>query len=168
MIMVNPVVQALSPTSQTFNHACLSVPCANRCEVRSPLEMRVSYQDPLDKMRFKTVSLSGIDAVVLWHELTHILEGKTYMDVVFERLARDELLRFRAIIGLELHTRQQERYNSVPELSVPPFHVTVQINEFGQAQLKREELAAVLVNMTTETLWGLFTQVDMALNTTHS
>lgn len=33
MIMVNPVITSISQETQAFNHACLSVPCANRCSV---------------------------------------------------------------------------------------------------------------------------------------
>ncbi|MGH7249597.1 MAG: peptide deformylase, partial [Minisyncoccia bacterium] len=78
-IMVNPEITSVSQESQRFNHACLSVPCGNRCAVMSPMEISVTYQDPFENMQTKQVRCAGMDAVVLWHELTHILEGKTYM-----------------------------------------------------------------------------------------
>ena len=50
-IMVNPALKFSSETMQSFNHACLSVPCANRCEVLSPREFIVQYQDLQQSMQ---------------------------------------------------------------------------------------------------------------------
>jgi len=159
-IMVNPVITAISKETQNFNHACLSVPCANRCAVISPMEMSVKYQDPLDKMREKDAKYTGIDAVVLWHELTHIVYGKTYMDVTLESLPTEDLLQFKKMLIDEIPRRQQERYSDVPELTVPPFHFSVKINKDGIPNLDPKELAEVLAKMSEDTLCGLLTQAQ--------
>lgn len=162
-IMLNPVITSVSKDMQQFNHACLSVPCGNRCAVLSPVEIRVKYKDPLDKMAIKEASYKGIDAVVLWHELTHILDGKTYLDVTFEALSEDQLLKFFTMLNAEIKHRLIDSQLNIPELSVPPFHLSVKINAEGIPQLDSDELAAVLPKMTDETLSGLLSQANLQL-----
>lgn len=163
IIMVNPVITSISEETQKFNHACLSVPCSNRCTVQSPKEMSVSYLDPLDKMKPKHVTLCDIDAVVLWHELTHIIHGKTYMDVTFDALSKEDLQEFKNMLDSEIHRRHTVVYTEIPVLSVPPFHFSVKINTNGIAQLDAVELAKALPNMTNETLSGLLHQANILL-----
>jgi peptide deformylase len=162
-IMLNPVITAVSKETQQFNHACLSVPCANRCAVLSPMEIIVKYQDPMDKMIVKEDKYTGIDAVVLWHELTHIVYGKTYMDVTFESLPVEDLLQFQKMLTNEMKSRQEKSYSQVPELSVPPFHFSVKINKESIPKLAHEELAAVLPKMSEDTLYGLLNQANELL-----
>lgn len=162
-IMINPVIMAVSKETQNFNHACLSVPCANRCAVASPMEMGVRFQDPLDGMLVKEAKYTGIDAVVLWHELTHIVYGKTYIDVTFESLPSADLLQFRKMLINEISRCQDASYSNVPELTVPPFHFSVKINVDGIPKLDPTELAAVLPKMSEETLYGLLNQATELL-----
>ncbi|WP_158617538.1 peptide deformylase [Legionella sp. km772] len=105
-IMVNPRLSYSSELMQTFNHACLSVPCANRCEVLSPQQLVVEYLDPLQDMRRITKVYNDLDAVVLWHELSHILDGKTYIDLTFAALSEEDLLQCKNILQAELNRRQ--------------------------------------------------------------
>lgn len=163
MIMVNPIITNVSKETQKFNHACLSVPCANRCTVISPIEMSVKYQDPLDALCIKEVALTGIDAVVLWHELTHIIYGKTYIDVTFDSLSIEDLIVFKEMTHLEIQRRQNESYSEVPELSVPPFHLSVKESSCGTLKLDPKELGEVLPKMTNETLFGLMVQEGIYL-----
>lgn len=162
-IMVNPSIITYSKETQNFNHACLSVPCANRCEVKSPAEITVAYQDPIANMATVQVTLKGVDAVVLWHELTHILGGETYIDVVFDALTLEDLKTFKTLITKEIQKRKI-LHVQIPELSVPPFYFTVTINEVGQAQLHEQVLINLLPNMNNETLLGIFNRCDLALS----
>lgn len=163
-IILNPVITAVSKETQKFDHACLSVPCANRCAVLSPMEISVRYNDPLDKMTVKEDKYTGVDAVVLWHELTHILHGKTYMDKTFESLSIEELSQFQKMLNSEIGHRQEKNYSHIPELSVPPFHLSVKINaKKGIPKLDPTALAAVLPKMSEETLSGLLSQANQLL-----
>lgn len=163
MMMLNPVITSMSKETQNFNHACLSVPCGNRCAVISPLEMSVRYQDPLDNMRMKEITLTGVDAVVLWHELTHIIYGKTYMDVTFESLPTEELLQFKKMLHGEIQRRKVEGCAQVPELTVPPFYFSVQVSQTGVIRLDARELAQALPKMAEQTVVGLLIQSDEVL-----
>jgi peptide deformylase len=167
-IMVNPVITATSQARQSFNHACLSVPCSNRCAVLSPQAMSANYQDPLDGMRTKQVSSTAVDAVVLWHELSHILFGKTYMDVTFESLPAEDLVLFHQILNHEIQRRQAEDYSDIPELTVPPFYFSVKIDDEGMPKLAVGELCAVLPQITDETLAGLAHQANVLLKKSRS
>ena len=157
-IMLNPVITAVSKETQQFNHACLSVPCANRCAVLSPMEMSVKYQDPLNKGVVNEDVFTGIDAVVLWHELTHIVYGKTYMDITFESLSVEDLLQFKKMLTDEMKHRLEDYYSHLPDLSVSPFHFSVKINKEGNPKLDPIELTAVLPNMSEDTLYGLYSR----------
>lgn len=161
-IMVNPVITAVSKESQNFNHACLSVPCANRCAVNSPMELSVRYNDFLDGMCLKDNIYKGIDAVVLWHELTHIIGGKTYIDVTFESLCIEELLKFKKMLVNETINRQNKYHSHLPTLTVPPFYFSVKIDN-GISRLDIKELAKVLPEMSDETLEGLLTQASFVI-----
>lgn len=165
-IMVNPIITAASAETRCFNHGCLSVPCANRCTVKSPIEISVTYQDPTEAMGLKQVTYRDVDAVVLWHELTHILDGKTYMDVAFESLPLEDLNQFQNMLYSEFQRRQVEEYEHFPDLTVPPFHLTIKMNDAGVPNLDSKELANVLPKMTDETLRGLLNQVNQLLKIT--
>jgi peptide deformylase len=156
-IMVNPVITSMSQETQNFNHACLSVPCGNRCAVKSPMEITVRFQDFLDKMQVKQMHCKGTEAVVLWHELTHILDGKTYMDVTFEALSLKHLSSFQQLLDEELQKRHHQSLSEqqIPELTVPPFYLSVTIGPSGEPQLDTNALNKALINMTEETLAGL-------------
>ncbi|MFC3908829.1 peptide deformylase [Legionella dresdenensis] len=163
VIMVNPIIISVSQETQNFNHACLSVPCPNRCAVKSPVEISVAYQDPAKNMQSQQVTLKGVDAVVLWHELTHILDGKTYMDVTFENLPLDDLAQFQKMVDEELYKRQKEEFTYLPQLTVPPFYFSVKMEQNGTTKLDINELANVLPRMAEETLDGLRTQANRLL-----
>lgn len=161
-IMVNPIITAVSTETQQFNHACLSVPCGNRCAVKSPMEMSVTYQDPMNNMATTDVSVKGIDAVVLWHELTHILDGKTYIDVTLESLSPGDLRQFKSMVAHELKKRS-EHHAHLPDLTLPPFYFSVKIDEAGNMRLDTKELASVVLKMTDETLEGVLRQANQLL-----
>lgn len=157
MIMVNPEILRVSKEIQPFNHACLSVPSPNRCTVLSPKEIMVTYLDPTQGMARVTKTMKNMDAVVLWHEMNHILDGKTYIDTMLASLAPRDLLQFEKMIVGELNRRKVK--NVVPVLTVPPFHITVSINAQGISQLDQNELAKVLPKLTRETLDGCVKRV---------
>lgn len=154
MIMVNPVIISHSETTQKFKHACLSVPCPNRCEIESPEEMTVQYQDPTRDMLTVTQLLRGTAAVALWHEMNHILDGKTYMDTALAALSSTNLSAFSEKVDAELKRREIEVV--VPEITVPPFHFSITIDGEGTSQLDELVLDQVLPKMTNETLRGIY------------
>lgn len=155
LVMVNPIITAVSDTTQTFNHGCLSIPCANRCTVISPTKISVTYQDPFNGMQVKKISLADVDAVVLWHELNHINHGKTYMDITFDSLATKDLIEFKNLMNSETERRHNQSFDQVPELAAPSFYHSVKVTDCGILQLDTKELTQVLPKMTDETLFGL-------------
>jgi len=160
-IMLNPIIINTSSESQNFNHGCLSVPCSNRCEVSSPTEITVKYQDPTNNMSVNQLTLIGVDAVVLWHELTHIIGGKTYIDITFNALDIDQLSVFETLLSQEQENRNQGNY-SIPEIMTLPFHLTVKIID-AKPILDVTALEMLLPKMTHETLNGLLLQCKNTL-----
>ena len=160
-IMLNPIIINSSVETQNFNHGCLSVPCSNRCEVSSPNEITVRYQDPTNNMTSNQITLNGIDSVVLWHELTHIIGGKTYMDVTFNALDIEQLTLFESILLQEQVSRNDGNY-SIPEIMVPPFHFTVKVKD-GKPMVDQSALEGLLSKITNETLNGLLLQCQNSL-----
>lgn len=162
MIMVNPKVLHVSPATQTFYHGCLSVPCSNRCEIRSPSEMTVSYLDPLSGMKEVTVTLHDKAAVALWHELNHILEGKTYFDTALASLSPEQRTRFEQLVAAELARRTGEA--AQPKLARESFYFTIAFDSENKPQLREDELQKALSQMTDETLNGLATRCEWLKN----
>lgn len=162
VIMINPVINSISQERQQFNHACLSVPCSNRCAVFSPSAMTISYQD-YNELSLNTVRWSDVDAIVLWHELMHILEGKTYMDIIFESLPADDFLQLHAMVKEELHNRAHSKNFNILDLAGSPFHLSVHITAMNSYELDKMELKAVLAKMSEETLKGLFKRANALL-----
>lgn len=166
-IMVNPVIISFSEETQNFNHACLSVPTPNKCCIKSPDEITVAYRDAAQDMANVTLTMKGIDAVVLWHELNHILDGKTYIDTAFESLAPDDLNVVKDMLIAEKERREMSAIrpsgieDTIPQLTVPPFHFTVKMNSENIPTVDRAEIAAVLLKMTTETIDGLITRCKL-------
>lgn len=164
LFIVNPEITKISQATQHFNHACLSVPCGNRCAVESPMEISIRFLDPIENMQAKQMSYEGRDAVVLWHELMHILEGKTYMDVTFEALSIKEVQLFRQMICDELERRRKTIPAHLPNLSVPSFYFSVQFDKkTALPRLDKKELSQALENMNEETLMGLLKQASSAI-----
>ena len=152
-IMVNPVILSSSKKMQNFKHACLSVPSPNRCTISSPEEIEVAYRDPLKAMHSVSITMKGMDAVVLWHELNHILDGKTYLDTAIASLTSKDLSLLETMISAEYSARQLKA--TIPILTVPPFYHTILIHEDGQIRLDTKVLEEALAKMTEETLLGL-------------
>lgn len=153
LIMVNPVVLERSQTTQAFNHGCLSVPCPNRCTVESPQEMTVEYLNPLANMDTTISVLKDKAAVALWHEMNHILDGKTYIDTALASLDEKDLHTFKSLVESECNRRQPNQV--VSELINPPFYVSITLDEDKNPQLNEKVLNEVLAKMTLGTLIGI-------------
>lgn len=153
MIMVNPKILRASKDVQKFNHGCLSVPSPNRCEILSPKEMEISYQDASQDMTKVTVCLKEDDAVALWHELNHILDGQTYLDTALSYLSPQDVKTLEEILVTEIQSRSNEAH--IAQLTVPPFKLTMQIDTHGFGHLNTDKLKDALGKMTTDTLTGI-------------
>ncbi|MDI1353145.1 MAG: hypothetical protein PSV35_10340, partial [bacterium] len=94
-------------------------------------------------------------------ECISLLAKNTAQEVV-EQLPKD-LIQFQTMAHHEIQRRQDEDYAQIPELTVPPFHFSVKVNDMGVPRLDSKELADVLSKMTEETLSGLLNQASASL-----
>ena len=64
-----------------------------RGEITTPREMTVEYKELSEDgdVVVQTKTASDMGAVVLMHELNHILKGKTYVDCCLSELSTDDL-----------------------------------------------------------------------------
>lgn len=156
MVMVNPKILAQSDDMQRFKHACLSVPSVNRCEVQSPEWIDISYLDAENALQDTTRRLEGTDAVVLWHEMQHILYGKTYFDVTIARLDMMQKQRFLGLVQEE-QSRRMDDTTFVPDLTVTPqsFCYSVVYDSLGKMQLDEDAAKKALQKMSQQTLVGI-------------
>ena len=160
--MVNPELITVSKEMQNFNHACLSMPCQNKCEVSSPHTITVRYQDPNQGMEFIILTLADIDAVVLWHELTHILDGKTYIDITLESLATNDINHIQDMIMKE-QQRRLINEKVIPQLPELEFQITVSKDNAGISRLNKTELSKVLPQMTDSVLSGFLNRCQLVM-----
>jgi hypothetical protein len=63
----------------------------------------------------------------------------------------------------EIQGRQTKNYTEIPELTVPPFHLSVKVNTDDAPRLDAKELDKVLPKITMETLLELLNQAHVAL-----
>ena len=66
--------------------------------------------------------MNDMDAVVLWHEMNHILAGKTYIDTAFAALNPSHFDRLEEIVLSEINHRKT--HIRLPELTVASHHFT--------------------------------------------
>ncbi len=70
---------------------------------------------------------------------------------------------FQKMLTDEIQHRKENRYACIPDLTVPPFHFSVKINQEGIPKLDREQLALVLPDISEGTLHGLITQATCVI-----
>ncbi|MDP3559473.1 MAG: peptide deformylase [Legionellaceae bacterium] len=161
-VMLNASIEHSSAEMFRFNHGCLSIPCGNRFEVESPMTMSVAYLDPRDHMNPVRITKNAVDAAILWHELAHILKGKTYIDITLEAFLLMDLNHFKMMVAEELQKRATED-TPIPNLGVPPFYLTVKVNDAGVPRLDQKVFRDVLPNINDETLTGFLFQANCLL-----
>jgi len=76
--MVNPKVTAVSEETQFFNETCLSVPTL---EVRVERHQWVTVEYKTPKGKAEEITLEGYEAVIVQHELDHLV-GSVLLDRV--------------------------------------------------------------------------------------
>lgn len=158
-VMVDPYIVAQSEDIQTFTHACLSLPCPNRADIASPQTMRVTYKDPFQGLKSVEAEFEGVAAVVLWHELNHILEGKTYLDTALSALSREDLKLFYTLLEKELAKRRP-----VVALESNAPLVSIAINQKGYSYLKPEVLMEVMAATNLDVLRGMMERVLLEMD----
>lgn len=95
-LMINPEIIESSQDEMVFRHGCLSVPGGCRGDITTPKTITVGYHTlNADNALVKAQqTMTGIDAVVLQHELNHILFGDTYVDRCLSAFTKKELETF--------------------------------------------------------------------------
>lgn len=81
LIMINPVYEAKSKDSVTYEEGCLSIPGVN-ATVERPILIKVSYQDSFGNSH--NIECDGILSRCIQHEIDH-LEGKLFIDYLTSR-----------------------------------------------------------------------------------
>lgn len=159
VMMINPkILPTDSQETIQFNHACLSVPSYNKCCVASPKKMSAEYFD-LDSLSQKTVTFEGTFAVVLWHELNHIIGAKTYIDTALATLSVSDLAQFEGMVSDELKRRQEVLVDA--NLTLEKFYFTITLDQEGVSKLDTETLGSLLpIGFTTQTLEGFLTRIQ--------
>lgn len=91
MLIVNPIVVASSENQQVFRHGCLSIPGKLRADLLTPESITLAYLRFDGKYFYSEQQVfTGLPAVILQHELNHILYGLTYFDCCLSYLSRAE------------------------------------------------------------------------------
>ncbi len=88
LIMANPELVALGPTTRLYEEGCLSIPDV-RVEIERPETVTVRYVDRAGKQQ--ELAADGLLATAIQHELDH-LDGQLIIDFL-SRLKRDMIIR---------------------------------------------------------------------------
>lgn len=154
-IMINPKVLKSSEETMTFPHACLSVPGDLRAVIKNSREITVAYHtfNQQGEIVPAQKTVRDMDAVVLNHELNHIIRGKVYLDCCLAELSSYDLLNLNSQIKRELKRRRNA--DGYTDLTHHEFRRIVDIDESGETKLNKEVLSQALEFCTTQTLQGL-------------
>ena len=159
VVMVNPRILQQSSELISFYHGCLSVPGRLRGEWRTPRALEVEYwQVAADgSLVVAKRDFSELPAVVLQHELSHVLEGKTYFDCCLSLLSvrEREVLR----LALEAEMRKREVMGFMQKAEGEGFYRFVHFTEKGEVVLEEEVLKKGLGELNMDLLLGLKKQV---------
>lgn len=74
LFLFDPKILSLSKNKLSIKEGCLSFP-GERIEIKRPNEVKVTYKDLNNKLRFST--FTGLEAICFLHEYDH-LEGITF------------------------------------------------------------------------------------------
>lgn len=88
LVMANPEIVALSPTTRIYEEGCLSIPDV-RVDIERPETVTVRYIDRSGKQQ--ELAAEGLLATAIQHELDH-LDGQLIIDFL-SRLKRDMVIR---------------------------------------------------------------------------
>lgn len=88
LVMANPEIVALGPTTRLYEEGCLSIPDV-RVEIERPETLTVRYLDRDGKQQ--ELAADGLLATAIQHELDH-LDGHLIIDFL-SRLKRDIVIR---------------------------------------------------------------------------
>ena len=160
ILMVNPEVISASVEVQTFRHGCLSVPGGCRGDIQTPKTITVRYYglSEEDQLLQQEQTMSELEAVVLQHELNHILLGDTYIDCCLHAFDQGELEEFMAIL------KMIENSDMAAKLDDKFYHIVKQLDDGGAPKLLPAVLEAVLRQaMTPETKAGLLARAEHEL-----
>lgn len=159
LVMVNPKIVASSQETTAFYHACLSVPGKLRGELHTPREISLEYKNIQadGSLTVERATLREVHAVVLQHELNHILEGKTYFDCCVAALKRED--RSLLLETLEAEVRKREVLGLVKTAEKQEFYRFIHIKPGAGMVLEPALLKKGLGELTMETLLGLKKQV---------
>jgi len=156
IIMLNPKVISCSKQKVNFSHGCLSVPGCMRGEIASPQEIIVEYKTFKKNKLIKAKKIAkDMDAIVLWHELNHILSGKTYMDCALAALNSSDQQKVNVLLQNYLENKSTINFTRENE-----FYRIIYI-ENGQAILNENALKKYLESGAAdfETISGLLKQI---------
>ncbi len=157
-LMINPKLVHSSTEGLRFYHGCLSVPGKLRGEMKTPREITVDYLtlNAEGELRPERATFSELQAVVLQHELNHILFGKTYFDCCVADLKVGDK---QALVQVLLGQHGQSTQTAVKEQD---FYRFIRLGEDGSSELDLEVLKEALgKTVTRETLEGLLRQCQV-------
>lgn len=157
MIMINPKIISCSEQKVNFSHGCLSVPGCMRGEIASPQEIIVEYKTfEKNKLIPAKKMAKDMEAIVLWHELNHILSGKTYMDCGLDVLSSSDQQKVSILLKDYLENKTTVNFAKEGE-----FYQIIYI-ENGKSILNEHALKEWLKSGTAdfETISGLLKQIE--------
>ncbi len=168
VVMINPKNIRKSKETTTFFHGCLSVPGQLRGMIKTPAKINLTYttfnaRNELIAVTNQTYSATA--AVVLDHELNHIVDGKTYIDCCLDELSEAELNLMKDILEVELKRRNVTDDSNSNKIKNADFYRFITIDEQGQSHLDTKVLGdALKQNLSTETITGMLLQLNTELS----
>lgn len=160
-LMINPRIVSQAETTEPFPHACLSMPNGLRGVIHSPTETTVAYltlegDDNLVPHEETYKHEGDVGAIVLFHELSHILSGKMFFDHALAALKPKILQELLDIVTARIEARRGQDSH---ELKVPGRYVVFD----GEGNFDQQEFGYALDHSTDYVLQGMQDRIKFHL-----
>ncbi len=149
-ILINPSLVAVSHTTHLLagGEGCLSVSGCLRGDIERYKSITVSYYDANGNF-FENAHFTDMTAIIVQHELAHILHGQVYLQSVIEKLTPLQQQQLKKLIAATLQTTTSDT-NINPNLRDHVFKL-----ENGQIQYDENKLRRALNNTPQSTLMAI-------------
>ena len=156
-VYLNPEIVMMSKQTEVFSEGCLSAQGRFRAKVLRSANLTVRYHDMNGCTHEE--NLSGSDARAMLHELDHILNGKVYIQRIFDELNSEQRQTLFAIIARALSLEKNTTTSN-------PFLEPVTLferAEDGSITFDEETVSAIFKDTNESVLIGLHEYLEQKI-----
>lgn len=155
--LINPRITDHSIETQKLEggEGCLSVMGCVRGDITRQADITISYYDS-DGSFHENKKFTGMTAIIIQHELSHILKGQVYLENIIQKLTKEQKTELKKTIETILNgsriksgTTSSVQDDGVAERE----HIFIENN--GKIEFEPKKVEVVFKTLSTQTLTGI-------------